>query len=117
MMRTMVKIHLVGALLLVLWMFSACTPTVENPTQVNHHPSIYPDYIGVTIPVNIAPLNFNMKGEVVDVVDVVAKGSKGGEMHVSGEWADFDVDDWHQLTEQNQGGNISCTVCTRKDGE
>ena len=80
-------------------MLSACTPSVENPKIINKYPNIYPDYIGVTIPTNIAPLNFNMKGEAVDVVDVVAKGSKGGEIHASGEWADFDVDEWHQLTE------------------
>ena len=98
-------------------MLSACTPSVENPKIINKYPNIYPDYIGVTIPANIAPLNFNVKGDTVDVVDVVAKGSKGGELHASGEWADFDVDEWHQLTEQNKGGSISFTVCTRKDGE
>lgn len=104
--------------LMIVWMgMTACTPSVENPTMVNRKPSIYPDYIGVTIPADIAPMNFNIKGDTVDVVDVVAKGSKGGELHVSGEWADFDVEDWHQLTEQNIGGSISFTVSTRKDGK
>ena len=103
---------------IAVWMgITACTPSVENPTMVNRKPSIYPDYIGVTIPADIAPMNFNIKGDTVDVVDVVAKGSKGGELHVCGEWADFDVEDWHQLTEQNVGGTISFTVCTRKDGK
>lgn len=103
---------------IAVWMgITACTPSVENPTMVNRKPSIYPDYIGVTIPADIAPMNFNIKGDTVDVVDVVAKGSKGGELHVSGEWADFDVEDWHQLTEQNIGGNISFTVSTHKDGK
>ena len=104
--------------LIIVWMgMTACTPSVENPTMVNRKPCIYPDYIGVTIPADIAPMNFNIKGDTVDVVDVVAKGSKGGELHVSGEWADFDVEDWHQLTEQNVGGSISFTVSTRKDGK
>ena len=97
--------------------FSACSPSVDNPTMMNRQPSIYPDYIGVTIPANIAPMNFNIKGDTVDVVDVVAKGSKEGEIHVSGEWADFDMDEWHELTEQNKGGKITFTVCTRKDGK
>lgn len=74
--------------LMIVWMgMTACTPSVENPTMVNRKPSIYPDYIGVTIPADIAPMNFNIKGDTVDVVDVVAKGSKGGELHVSGEWS------------------------------
>lgn len=98
-------------------LLAACQPSVQNPQMVSRQPSIYPDYIGVTIPVDVAPLNFNIKGDTVDVVDVVAKGSKGGEIHVSGEWADFDVDEWHQLTEQNMGGSISFTVCTQKNGE
>lgn len=95
----------------------SCTPTVDHPVKVDHYPSIYPDYIGVTIPAGIAPLNFNVTDNTADVVDVVAKGSKGGELHVSGEWADFAIEDWHQLTEQNVGGTISFTVCTRKDGK
>lgn len=79
----------------------SCTPTVDHPVKVDHYPSIYPDYIEVTIPAGIAPLNFNVTDNTADVVDVVAKGSKGGELHVSGEWADFAIEDWHQLTEQN----------------
>ncbi len=96
---------------------NSCTPSVDNPTMVDRQPRIYPDYIGVTIPADIAPMNFNIKGDTVDVVDVVAKGSKGGELHVSGEWADFDVEEWHRLTRQNIGGSISFTVSTLKDGE
>ena len=55
--------------LMIVWMgMTACTPSVENPTMVNRKPSIYPDYIGVTIPADIAPMNFNIKGDTVDVV-------------------------------------------------
>ena len=49
---------------MIVWMgMTACTPSVENPTMVNRKPSIYPDYIGVTIPADIAPMNFNIKGD------------------------------------------------------
>ena len=34
---------------------TACTETVSDATQENILPQIYPDYTGVTIPVNIAP--------------------------------------------------------------
>ena len=56
-----------------------CTSQVENPTVVNEMPKIYPDYAGVTIPAEIAPLNFNISDEDIDLMDVVVKGSKGGE--------------------------------------
>ena len=84
----------------------SCTPTVENAKKVDRRPSIYPDYLGVTIPAGIAPLNFTVIGKDVDAVDVVARGSKGGEIHVAGDYAKFDIDEWHELTEKNAGGNI-----------
>ena len=98
------------------WLMAACTSVVENPTKVDKLPAIYPDYIGVTIPAGIAPLNFNCAADEIDCMDVVVKGSKGGEMHVQGDEADFDIADWHELTAQNKGGQLIFTVCTRKDG-
>ena len=94
-----------------------CTSKVENPSKVDALPEIYPDYIGVTIPVDIAPLNFNFADETIDAMDVVVRGSKGGELHVQGDEADFDVDDWHLLTKQNQGGTITFTVSVERDGQ
>ncbi|MDO4985735.1 MAG: hypothetical protein Q4E48_08565, partial [Prevotella sp.] len=78
---------------------ASCTTSVENAAKVDKQPEIYPDYIGVTIPAEIAPLNFSLAD--ADCVDVVVKGSKGGELHVHGDEADFDIADWHQLTKQN----------------
>ena len=95
----------------------SCSSGPENPTLVSQQPAIYPDYAGVTIPANIAPLNFNFADETIDGMDVIVKGSKGGELHVNGDWADFDIDEWHALTEQNQGGKLTVTVCTEKDGQ
>ena len=95
----------------------SCNSGPENPSMVNQLPSIYPDYIGVTIPSEIAPLNFNSTDEAIDCIDVVVKGSKGGEMHAQGDFADFDVDEWHQLTAQNKGGWLTFTVCEKKDGQ
>ena len=50
------------ALLLATMLFS-CTTNVQNAELVNEYPKIYPDYIDVTIPQNIAPLNFYVKQE------------------------------------------------------
>lgn len=100
-----------------VWLLLACSSNSEHPTLVDKLPVIYPDYIGVTIPADIAPLNFNFADETINRMDVVVKGSKGGELHVIGEWADFDIDEWHALTEQNQGGKLTVTVCTEKDGQ
>ena len=95
---------------------ASCNIRPTNVKNVEQYPPIYPDYIGVTIPVDIAPLNFNLLDEDIDAIDVVAKGSKGGEIHCNGQWADLDIDEWHLLTEKNQGGKISFTVCAKKEG-
>jgi len=109
---TVYSLQFIVCLLLV-----SCAERPMNPTKVDELPKIYPDYIGVTIPVNIAPLNFNFADETVGAMDVVVKGSKGGELHVQGDYADFDIDAWQQLTEQNLGGKLTVTVCVEKDGQ
>ena len=98
MRKNVILVLLVPLVILVLL---GCTSQVENPTVVNELPEIYPDYIGVTVPAEIAPLNFNAVDGEADAVDVVVRGSKGGELHVQGDYADFDIDDWHALTTQN----------------
>jgi len=97
--------------------FISCAPHAENAERVRELPSIFPDYIDVTIPVDIAPLDFNMTDESVEYVDVTVKGSKGGEISSRGEYADFDIDEWHSLTEQNKGGKLFVSVSARKQGK
>lgn len=42
---------------------------------------------------------------------------EGGELHANGSYADFDVDEWHQLLQANKGGQLTFTVCAEKDGQ
>ena len=99
------------------YLLISCASGPENPTKVNETPAIYPDYVGVTIPAEIAPLNFNWAGEDADRMDVVVRGSKGGTLHANGSYADFDIDDWHELTSQNKGGQLTFTICVERDGQ
>ncbi|MBQ4162704.1 MAG: PD40 domain-containing protein [Parabacteroides sp.] len=46
---------------IVMW---ACTEEIKVARKFNQTPEIFPDYIGVVIPPNIAPLNFKLKGEI-----------------------------------------------------
>lgn len=98
-------------------MLASCTEKPENVTKVDKLPAIFPDYSGVTIPDGIAPMDFNVTGDDYDCVDVTVKGSKGGEVHSNGDYAKFDLDEWHSLTRQNKGGTLTFTVCVEKDGK
>jgi len=94
-------------------LFAACTSAPEDAVKVNKTPKIYPDYVDVTIPVDIAPMDFCV-GSLTETdpcdIYVIAKGTKGGEIIGKGEYTDFDIDEWHELTRQNKGGDIIFTV-------
>ena len=104
--------YIIASMLLV-----SCVSGPKDPVKTELLPSIYPDYIGVTIPVNIAPLDFNFADDDIDCMDVVIKGSKDGEIHCNGIETDLDIDEWHDLTAQNAGGHLTFTVCIKKDGK
>ena len=95
---------------IVLIGLSACTVSVpENYTQVDSLPSIYPDYVNVTIPVNIAPLAFQL--EQPEVKEAIVRFSYGDENIVcSGLKAQPGISDWHQLAEKAKGNDISVEV-------
>ena len=102
--------------LFTILLLSACTETVSDAKQESALPQIYPDYLGVTIPVNIAPLNFNMADEKAVCIDAVITDGKGNSLHSQGEESvDFDIDDWHQLLAQNPGDSLCVTVSAKYD--
>jgi len=102
---------------LLVTILMGCNTVPANVTQKDELPDIYPDYVGVTIPVGIAPLNFSMTDDEVETIDVEVKGAKGGSLHVNGDYADFDIDEWHQLLEQNKGAELTFTVCAKSNGQ
>lgn len=111
------KIYNIIMCLGIVVLMAACDNSPKNPTLVNCLPVIYPDYVGVTIPAGIAPMDFDFVGGPYDRIDVLVKGSKGGELHSNGDIVDFDVDEWHELTRQNKGGKLSFTVSVKNDGQ
>ena len=111
--------------LLSLLLLANCSETVSDAKQENTQPGIYPDYVGVTIPVNIAPLNFCMADEEALLIDAVITDSHGNTLHSqssSPSWGedgggavDFNLDDWHELLAQNAGDSLSVTVSAKYD--
>ena len=103
------------AALTVLLLLFSCTDSPKNPIGESKLPAIYPDYTDVTIPVGIAPLNFEVTG--AERIDVTVNGKSGKPLHVNGKRADFPIDDWHKLIEANKGQKLTVTVCTRENGK
>ena len=94
----------------------ACSDAPKDVVAVDELPLIYPDYVGVTVPVDIAPLDFAMQSDSVSTIDVEVKGADGTTLHANGEYADFDIAAWHALLAQNRGDSLSVTVCAKQDG-
>ena len=103
--------------LTALAVFTACTSRPTNAVDAKVLPAIYPDYVGVTIPTDIAPMNFAMADDAYTCVDVEVRGSRSGSLHVGGSDADFPIDSWRKLLDANRGGHLTFVVCARKDGQ
>ena len=104
------------ACLLVAGLLSCQQAQVPDRYQDLQTPAkIYPDYAGVTVPVNIAPLNFEL---LVGADEAVTRWSAGSHVTVcSGLKAKPGMDDWHALTAEARGKAISVEVFARKDGQ
>ena len=50
-----------------LCLLAACSSAPEDAVKVDVLPEIYPDYVGVTIPADIAPLDFNLAGRMNEI--------------------------------------------------
>ncbi|MBO4549817.1 MAG: PD40 domain-containing protein, partial [Bacteroidaceae bacterium] len=81
-------------------------------TQSDSEPSIWPDYTGVTVPPNIAPLNF-----LVDSVDDVVAEIEGQTFGGKKNKVQFDENEWHEMLASAKGKSLSVTVYTNKDGK
>ena len=93
----------------VATMLVACGSQIpQNFKESDQLPDIYPDYTNVTIPVNIAPLTFQMNGKADEVVARLTAGT--AEIVCGGSQIQPDGDDWKQLTEAAKGNAIKVEV-------
>ena len=106
-------------ILLLLLLVTSCSKHPSLPTsftEVNETPHIYPDYVDVMVPPNIAPLNFL----VDDVEDVVAEiKSQASRVTFGGKKNKMQIDEkeWHELLAEAKGKSLSVRVYTKKDGK
>ncbi len=75
-------------------------------------PQVYPDYVGVTVPVNMAPLHFQLVQEPDEMVTRLHAGSE--EVILEGRQVCPDFDQWQALVEQAKDDSIAVDVFVRK---
>ena len=104
------------SIIVIAALLTACSN--QLPTSFSESkslPSIYPDYIGVTIPVNITPLTFQMETASEEMAVRFSCGNE--ELICSGAKAQPDPDDWKQLVKAAQGKTIKVEVYKRNNGQ
>ena len=90
-------------------LFTACGNKIpEKFWEKDELPAIYPDYTEVTVPVNIAPLTFQIDGRADNVVARLTAGDE--EIVCGGDQIRPDADDWRQLVEKAKGDAIKVEV-------
>lgn len=93
-------------------LFAACSPGVPvGYTESGSKPEVFPDYTDISIPSNIAPMNFMIQEDADRFVTVLE--SSAGKVSKGGRSVCLSASKWGKLI---QGGNISVTVYAKKDG-
>lgn len=87
----------------------------QDYRQENEKPSIYPDYTDVTVPVNIAPLNF-----MVERAEEVVAHFRAGDTEYNygkGNKVIIPLEEWRQLLASAKGGKMTVDVYCRRLGK
>ena len=91
----------------------ACSTSIpEKFHESDELPDIYPDYTNVMVPVNIAPLTFEIDGKADDMVTRLTVGNE--ELIVGGKKVQPDVDEWKRLVDAAKDDAIKVEVYVDK---
>ena len=102
-------------LLTVCISLSGCSRIRKAARTADVQPDIFPDYIGVTVPVNIAPLNFMMEG--VEHIQAVFRIDGKEQTVVCGNEGvvDIPLDEWRDMMSKAAGSKIDVEVSAWND--
>ncbi|MDD3323315.1 MAG: hypothetical protein PHS59_17915 [Paludibacter sp.] len=107
------KIFLYCTSFLIL-IFVSCTNEVPRVfTNDNKPAKIYPDYSSITIPYNIAPLNFIIRDSADEyITQIYSIDGKG--MIIEGKVIKINVGEWGKLLTKNKGQTLSIDIYMKK---
>lgn len=102
---------------LIIFLMASCSEKdIQITRNLQEDITIYPDYKAVTIPVNIAPLNFS----IADSSEhrLIVKGEKS-QFQVSSDKGLFEIPPkkWKEMLQENAGREIELTIAKQISGE
>ena len=122
MMKRIHKKLLVALVVSVLLAVVVHYRLATRPRHAEHDPDLvstrYPDYDGVVVPRNIAPLNFQIFDDYPSRAHlVVVSGAKGRPIVRRGKKIQLPERAWRRLVDANVGGALIFTLYLRRDGK
>lgn len=91
-------------------LMGACTPSPDKPVKTDALPAIYPDYVDVTVPQNIAPLNFLLRDSCRALYVTVRNGDIEVVSHRKGNEVIFNLNKWRKLMQAAAGSEVTVEV-------
>ncbi len=88
----------------------------KTPAEVSgQEPPIYPDYVGVTVPVNIAPLNFMIEGASRIQASFIHEGNVLMDIAGNDGVLEIPIEKWRSLAASVSGGSMDVEVSAWTD--
>ena len=119
-MKRYIHFYIVFLAVTVLLM-SSCASHPDVPSaskEAKSLPAIFPDYCDVTVPYNIAPLNFMLPAdEYEECVSRFTAPDGKQQTYGSGVKVQIPESEWHDMLNASKGKSIKVEVWGKKDGE
>ena len=121
-LRVRDRVLLIFTMIITTLFFPACKGpglnSFEGGRGLGQTPGIYPDYCGVDIPDNIAPLNFRIMEEG-EHFKVVLSGEKGKEIRLNAKGKTVRIPSrrWRRFLSQNSGQDFEILVSGKVSGQ
>ena len=101
-------------LILIACFLVSCTPTPTSVIISKESLNIYPEYQDITIPINIAPLNFLIRNDSANAISVIVKGNTDSiKIQSKGNQVRFPIKKWKQLLKENSNDTIQVKVIAK----
>ncbi len=104
-------------IILSIIMLASCTTSVNNAVQTNIDISIYPDYKDVTIPCNIAPINFSVADTLQADALVISANGDTLTTGISNGCVDIPIKRWRAFLADKAGSSLTFTICRKTNEE
>lgn len=102
----------------IILIFTGCSDPVRIKSEIGENPVIFPDYTGVTIPKNIAPLHFKLETDNCEATALLLE-VEGEKLEIKGRDGSFQIPEkeWKKLLNSSAGKDIQVIVCVKKNGK